>query len=272
MQRGNFFFHNDLLLSAAQFKHLKFEGVVVYEVLRVIKGFPLFFDDHFARLEHSCQLIGYKQPFEKQVLYERFMTLISKNIFLSGNIKLNVIFNADGHHSLLYFIPHTYPSHEDYTKGVQVGFLEAERVNPEAKVEQHVREQANSMLETPGLYEVLLIDHEGEITEGSRSNVFFVDDNGLVTAPLEKVLKGITMAKVLDIAKKENIPVTFSAVKLADIGNYPSVFLTGTSPKILPVSRAGNQNFKASHPLVGRLMELYNKQIEKNIQSQMKRS
>ncbi|MBN1926540.1 MAG: aminotransferase class IV family protein [Prolixibacteraceae bacterium] len=268
MQRG-YFFYNDNVLSLMELDKVSLEGTVVYEVLRVIDGVPLFFDDHFARLEHSCSLSGFIQPYDKQRLYRLINDLIERNCILTGNIMLKIAFQEErSPEVLLHFIPHKYPSQNDYMNGVSVGFLKAERNNPEAKIEQNVRNLANAMLYDKSLYEVLLVDHNDCITEGSRSNVFFVKDDELYTAPQHKVLTGITMAKVIGIAKKANIPVNYSEIKMADLGNFQAIFLTGTSPKILPVAQAGNIRYEIGIPIVKKIMGLYEKMMETDISDQ----
>jgi len=167
--------------------------------------------------------------------------------------------------SLLFFIPHSYPTPEQYRDGVSVGFLQAERNNPEAKVEQSVREKANQLLHNGELYEVLLVDHEGYITEGSKSNMVFVKGGALYTCPLEKVLTGITLKKVIELAAVENIPVIYEAVPLSAIASYDALFITGTSPKILPVAKAGEVTFDVNNPLVNKLKALYDQLIDNEI-------
>ena len=44
-----------------------------------------------------------------------------------------------------------------------------------------------------------------EITEGSRSNIFFLKDETLVTAPDNAVLNGITRKHILEICRENSI-------------------------------------------------------------------
>ncbi len=52
--------------------------------------------------------------------------------------------------------------------------------------------------------------------------------------PTAAVLPGITRMKVLDVCNSEGIKVNEITLHLADIGSYESVFITGTSRKVLP--------------------------------------
>ena len=56
---------------------------------------------------------------------------------------------------------------------------------------------------------MLLISKQGYITEGSRSNIMFIDNNNKIYTPIDsQVLKGITRQTVMDICEKLNIEVT----------------------------------------------------------------
>ena len=58
-----------------------------------------------------------------------------------------------------------------------------------------IRERPVRLISDNKLYEVLLVDRNGRITEGSRSNVFFVKGNKFYTGPSAMVLVGITRKK-----------------------------------------------------------------------------
>jgi len=263
--RGEFVIKNCGFVATDMCDEKSTEGIVVYEVLRIADGVPLFFDDHFQRLINSCELINKTIGIDKKMLLEQFVELGKKNSISHGNIMLKFIFNIKGCTQFIFFIPHSYPSEEDYLNGVSVGFLEAERENPEAKVEQGVRDIANKVLEVNKIAEVLLVDHDGYITEGSRSNVVFVKGDALYTCNMSRILKGITLDKVLGIASAENIPVVFKPVHQTDISSYDALFITGTSPKILPVAIAGNTHFDTGNHLVRRLMNLYDELMEEEV-------
>jgi branched-chain amino acid aminotransferase len=236
------------------------DGITIYEVLRIIEGKPLFFDEHFERLKNSCDKISQTCPVEHAELYKILIKLSTKNKIQTGNIKIEVRFKKDNRSILIHFIPHAYPTPEMYNNGVKVGFLHAERHQPEIKTDQpEVRNKANQIIKENNLYEVLLVNHENEITEGSRSNIFFISGKKLITPPLNQVLKGITLCKVLEIARDLEIQVVYKNLKSDELQHAESMFLTGTSPKILPISQAGNYRFNVNHPLLKEIFNEYEK-------------
>ncbi len=241
----------------------------IYEVIRLIDGVALFLEDHYHRLKNSMKIQGNSFDMEfwkfKQIIAE----LVSLNHQTEGNIKFVYTGLQDANQWIFSFIPHDYPYPEDYLKGISTGLLYAERQNPNAKVIlQSVRERADQLLADRLVYEVLLVDHEGCITEGSRSNVFFVEGEVFYTAPASKVLEGITRQKVLECLDELSFPVKMEAVRADQIGSFDAVFLTGTSPKILPVRSIENQVFSVQLSCVQKLMERYNQKIENYIQNE----
>ena len=179
---------------------------------------------------------------------------------------IKVFFNSHYYDITAFYIAHSYPTDDDYSNGVKVGFINAERVNPEAKVEQNsIRQRANNLIATEGYYEVLFINSKNQITEGSRSNLFLIVNNKLITAPLNNVLKGITLCKVLDIAKQLKIEVEFKCIDKNDLNTVDAMFITGTSPKILSIKNAGNFEFNEKHPIILQISQEYNRLIKSYI-------
>ena len=241
----------------------------VYEVIRIIDGVALFLEEHFSRLRQSMQIEGILFEMEFQEFNRNTAELIEIDQTLNGNIKfIYSVFESENKWTFS-FIPHSYPSQEDYLKGVRTDLFFAERENPNAKVIQDIiRNRANQMIEDHELYEVLLVDRDGLITEGSRSNVFFVKDDVFYTAPASMVLVGVTRQKVLECLTGLGLPVIEEAVGASEIGCYDAVFLTGTSPGILPVRSIGSQVFNTQHPLVKRLINRYNDLITQYIKNE----
>ena len=250
----------------------KTTGEPVYEVFRIIDGVALFLEDHFARLENSLKIIGI--PFEMQ--YEEFKRCVAELVKLNrqevGNIKFVYSGNVKTSDWCFSFIPHRYPDDQDYRNGVSVGLLNGERENPNAKVlQQNLRDRANQMISELNWYEVLLVDRDGLITEGSRSNVFFVKNRVFYTAPESKVLGGITRQKVIDCLADLGFPLVELAVSAAEAGSFEAAFLTGTSPKVLPIRLIGKQPFNTPSHVVNELIGRYNEMVNRYIRIERER-
>lgn len=233
----------------------------VYEVLRVKNGVPLFLENHLQRFKKSAEIAHVEIPYSDKRIKELLCTLIKTNEVSEGNIFISCEISMKA-----FFIPHYYPTEEMYKNGVVCDILKAERENPNAKVFQTaVRQKANAIIEEKGCYEVLLVDAGNYITEGSRSNVFFIHNNKIVTAPGSNVLLGITRQKAIELAEMLNIDLIEKEISYNELQKFEAVFLTGTSPKILPVKKIDRFEFNVSGSIIRNIINAYNSLIEQYI-------
>jgi len=234
----------------------------VYEVIRVVDGVPLFLNEHFDRLIHSIQFQNWKLPMNSAEFKNRIYHLIALNQRESGNVKFEFYMSGNETNWVFRFIPHSYPTPEDYENGVPTDLLLVERENPNAKVIQNeIREKSNQLIAGQNLFEVLLVDRNRMITEGSRSNVFFVKDQIFYTAPSSMILVGITRQKVMECLKSLNYGIVEEAISVNQLSQFDSAFLTGTSPKVLPISTIGKLSYSTKNPSVNELIVCYNQLI-----------
>lgn len=245
---------------------LVYEGYSVYEVIRMVKGSPVFFYDHMERLETSVRLQNRRMLADSATLKRDIINLSRSDRKKEINLKIVFNYNMGSENYLVYFINPIYPAEEQYMKGVKGILFYAERKDPGSKIINHkLRSSIFHKLILDGGYEALLVNEDGEITEGSRSNIFFLKDNELVTAPEHMILNGITRKHILEICAENNISVHLAAVKTDKMTEYESVFMTGTSPMVLPFSCVDDKTFSVSHPLISKLRNLYMLRVEESI-------
>jgi branched-chain amino acid aminotransferase len=264
---GKKFILNGELLPAEHFDNsLVYEGDSVYEVIRMVKGSPVFFDDHMERLYSSVKHQGRDMLADIPALRMAIITLTRAERKRETNLKIVFNYNNGSGNFLVYFTEPLYPSSEQYRRGVKAILFYAERKNPESKVINHkLRSEIYHRLILEGAYEAILVNEQNLITEGSRSNIFFLKGDILVTAPDNLILNGITRKHILQICSHEKIKAELRCVSVTDIEEYESVFMTGTSPMILPFCCIENKSFAVGSPLMARLRELYLERAERSI-------
>lgn len=258
----NYFVFNGKLTPVAEFVPSENEGGI-YEVLRVVNGVPLFLEDHLKRFYHSAEIAGKSILFSNNEIQSFLKELIKQNGVQEGNVLISCKTNLKA-----FFIAHKYPTATQYEKGVVCGVLYAERTNPNAKVFQTtVRQKADKLIAENSFYEVLLVDHEKFITEGSRTNVFFVKDNTVFTPVANKVLLGITRQKTIQCAAELGLSIIEKEISIENLADFDAIFLTGTSPKLLPVKNIGRLEFNIDNLVLRKLMEQYNFKIQQYIKN-----
>ena len=262
-----FFIENGEILETSAYQPNT--GIEVYEVIRVIRGVPLFTDDHLKRFYHSAWLCHLEIPLDGDMLSSILEKLIDINCVKEGNIRFSYCFRPTGNFQA-YFIPHLYPDEYMVKNGVDCRILHEERKDPNVKtIQSGIRDQANLMISESGCYEVLLVNQRGEFTEGSRSNLFFLKDGVFITAASEDILPGITRQKIMELIVARGKKVVERNVKEIELPLAEGAFLTGTSPKVLPIRNIENQTFKTDHTEIRELMADYDLLIEQYIRNRL---
>jgi branched-chain amino acid aminotransferase len=268
---GKSFLLNGQLFDSGSFDNsMVYDGESIYEVIRVSNGMPLFLDDHLARLESSA---GYRKkvlPASRNELRRNVSMLLDSEGKKDVNMKIVINYNNGKTNMLIYLLKPSYPTADQYENGVTGILFYAERKDPESKVINHeLRTEIYQRLIAENAYEALLVNRNNCITEGSRSNIFFISGNELLTAPDKEVLGGITRMHLIQICRERNIRVGFRCVGVDEIRRFDSVFMTGTSPVVLPFCRIDDFTFNVNHEYIRLLRSLYLEKAKESINRYM---
>lgn len=240
------------------------ENKIIYEVLRVIDGKGLFVKEHFDRMENSFKLINKKIPLSYEYICTTINSLIKSKNGMDGNVKLT--YDIETEEFKAFYIEHFYPTEEMYRDGVKVIFYFGERENPNAKiVNDDFRNKVTEQIKINNAYEAILIDRNGNITEGSKSNIFMVKDGMLMTSPTKAVLPGVTRQKIIEVAEKLNITFKEVEYKYSDVEKLDAMFISGTSPQVLPISCVGDIKLDVNNKVVRKLIDGYNELVKNNM-------
>lgn len=271
-----YYIHNFKFFESSLFNEEVFvNGTSLYEVIRIEKSTPLFLENHLNRLFNSADLSRFNIN-ENYCDFETLVyELIKKNEVETGKIKIVIHYNSDNSKQekdvLLYFTPHYFPSKIEYKEGVKVGLCKAVRNNPNAKIlNTSARQKANHYIIENKLFEVILMDEKQYISEGSRSNIFFIKENTVITPPHKYVLMGITRNNIIDLCKKNSINLIERKVHLTELKEMDSAFISGTSLKVLPLKNIENFMFSTDDNLLRKLLDLYEDLIDNYIFKQRK--
>ena len=82
----------------------------------------------------------------------------------------------------------------------------------------------------------ILLDQDGNLTEGIGYNVFLVKDGTLKTPTDRSILQGISRSVIFDVADQLGIEVVEEDLQPYDLYTADEVFFSRTSPRIVPVS------------------------------------
>ena len=228
-----------------------FEGVRCYDTER---GPAIFrHEEHLDRLERSAKLYYMDIPFSRDQLREATHELIVRNGFSSCYIR-PLVFRGYGPMGL---DPLTNPvevviavwewgaylGEEGKRDGIRAKVSSWQRISP-LSLYPHAKatgQYLNSVLAKieatkAGYQEGILLDHLGNVCEGTGENIFLVRDGVINTPPqTASILDGINRKSVITIARDLGYEVVERDIARGELVNADELFLTGTAAELTPV-------------------------------------
>lgn len=216
-------------------------GYGIFDYFRVLEGKPVFVEDHLNRLFHSLDVMDLELAYSKEELLDMIVELIDKNEAKRAGFRILVTggFATDGYTPTepnLYMMMHSLPSYDPsiLENGAKLLSTAYQRVMPSVKTTIYVQSiHYAKKMKREGAVEVLY-HWDGNITECSRSNIFFVDQNDTIITPKYGVLKGITRKNTLEVAK-DRYQVDERSVHMDEIPDMKEVFITSSTKAVMPI-------------------------------------
>ncbi|MGM0378383.1 MAG: aminotransferase class IV [Bacillota bacterium] len=207
---------------------------VIYEVIRIIDKKPLFLKEHIDRLVSSLKFITNKN-IDVLNLKKEIKKTIKDNNIENQNIKVEVDENTN---ISIFPIKSNYPDQKMYDQGIDIITINKKRINPNIKLKNNeFKSLINKKIKEKNVFEALLVDENGKILEGSRSNIIFIKGDTFFTSKSKDVLEGITMKNVIKTIKNNNLKIKRKDIYLNELKIFDGAFLTGTSIDILPINK-----------------------------------
>jgi len=252
----------------------RIDGNSVYEVIKLIGGVPLFFEDHLARMRRSAALMGAGIEKPPARVRAEINELVKKNGCADINVKLVWYPEKERSIFLTYFVRQDCPDDGAYRRGVHTILYDGERRNPQIKaVKTSYRERVRAVREAAGAYEALLVDDKGFVSEGTRSNLFYLIDHRLCTPPSDAVLLGVTRQHVMALCRVLAIDVQEKMLHKDDLNRIEAAFITGTTIDILPIGSIGRLQFASvGHPVIQTITRAFTEEVSACIAAEIKSS
>lgn len=221
-------------------------GYGLFDYFRTYNNRPFQWDWYWERFERSAKLMRLPNPISKEEAYQVVLTLI-KN---SGLDDCGIRFVLTGGYSedsmkmskpnLLIISEDIHPvKTSEYENGIKVISHEYVRDYPDIKSTDYKHLMIlQAEIKEAGATDVLFYKR-GYISELSRSNIFMVKNDVLIT-PNRKILRGITRRFVLELAKG-NFKVEERNVELKELLEADEIFTTSSTKKVLGITQIDNK-------------------------------
>ncbi len=249
---------NNRLLPASRaavsvFDHGFLYGDGIYETVHAYGGRIFHWATHFKRLHQSARLIGLQVPWSSRALEMAIHRVLQANHRPNGSVRITVTRGPGA----LGLNPALCPKptlvmqlHPDrildpyWEKGVTIGIPKVRRnpkeaLNPQIKATSSLNTiLARMEAEKMRVFEVVLLNIQGYLTEGTTSNIFWVRKGVLYTPALSNgLLEGVTRSAVLSLARKTKVAVREGNYRASDLSQANECFLSSTTMEIMPVIR-----------------------------------
>ena len=232
-------------------------GDGVFETIEVLNGTPVFLNQHLHRLFKGCDRLQIPCP-DKEILKKEAFQLAKGSA--SAVLKLNITRGSGGRgyrqpetiQPTRLFALHPFPDYPESFSldGINARFCDTRLgLNPFLAGIKHMNRleqvMARSEWNHSDIQEGLMMDINGNVVEGTMSNLFFVKRNILYTPVIEQCgVEGILRDIVILLAKKNQIQVIEKTIAKEEIQSTDELFVTNSIIGIWPIKKIGMKKYR----------------------------
>lgn len=246
------------------FDHGLLYGDGVFEGIRSYKRNIFKLKEHLDRLYESAHTLMLKIPLTKAQMTDAIIKSLKANSITDGYIRVIVTRGegdlgldprkCQGEGTVIIIADKIVLYHEKhYQYGMAIITVPTvrnlnEAINPQLKSLNYLN-NIFAKIEAihSGCVEALMLDSQGYVAECTGDNIFIVKKGELLTPPNAR-LRGITRDAVMEIARKQRIPVSERLITRHEVFIADECFLTGTAAEIIPIVKVDGRVIGSGKP------------------------
>jgi len=214
-------------------------GEGIFEAFRVDDGVPTpFLDRHQARLEGSARRCAFDLA---GLALERELEEVLPQLDSRGpwRLRFTVLRREDGGSARLWTVGRAPPSPQSVTLAISKLRIDPMCPLAGAKTDSRMGYQlARQRARAGGADEALICTIDGDVGEGTSTNLFVVMGGALHTAGLDRgILGGITRGAVLEACREAGIPSFEREISLEDLSSADEIYVTSAVIGVVPATR-----------------------------------
>lgn len=240
-------------------------GASVYETVRTYEGKAFLLERHLGRLRESAKALG----ITLEVTNEELAARVEETLVAAGNEEssIRIVVSAgvgaidyragSASRPTVVVIVRPLPEYPEslYREGaraVVVPLMRATRggLDPRIKSSNLLTNlMALREAQRQKAYEAILLNHEGEVAEGSMSNVFLVTEGVIRTPPISAgILEGITRELLIEVAREKGRKIEERGFTPEELLRADEVFITASARQIVPIVQVGKTRIGNGKP------------------------
>ena len=234
-----------------------FFGRGVFETI-LVKEKPILLREHIQRLNSGLSTIGVS----KKVTAEEIYTAVEKLSCKNSVLKIMV-----SEKNTIVSIREISYEHSDYEKGFSLGLSEVRRNAHSSLTYVKSFNYIENIIErdkivNKGYDEALFLNTEGFVSEGTVSNIFFVEGGTIYTPKIKcGLLPGIIRRFIIDNSFSMGFEIVEGEFTLDTLMKAEGVFVTNSIMGIMKVCKIEYKNFSESKA-VEQIKRYYDSYVE----------
>lgn len=272
---GELFPRNEAKVSVFDSGYLVGDGV--WEGIRLHDGVLVFLDEHLARLYQGAKAIALDIGMTREELTARLYQVLEANRMKSGvHVRLMITRGVKktpsqdprlvvGGPTIVIIAEYKQANPAMRQTGIRLFTSTVRRGSPDyldprlnchSKLHEVI---ALTQALNAGADEALMLDIHGFVSTCNATNFFIVRSGEVWTSTGQYCMNGITRGKVIELCRKQGIPVYEKNFSLTDVYDADEAFVTGTFAGLIPVRDVDGRAIGDGHswPLMERLGGLY---------------
>jgi branched-chain amino acid aminotransferase len=203
--------------------------------------------NHLKRMKDSVAILKFPFEFDEEAIEKTVLELARRNELSGTSYIRPLVYRSDtmlspdiaGEYDLAIYMMHM-PDYFDAEKGIEVCISKWQRnsdesIPPRTKATGGYINSALAINDAhlEGYDSAIMLDKNGDVSEGAVMNIFLVKDGRLITPSMDSdILEGITRRTILELAREMNIEVEERKVKKDELFDADEVFFTGTAANV----------------------------------------
>lgn len=258
-------------------------GWGVFSTIRVFDGVLFAWEKHWARMERDARLMHVPFPSDSEAVHTDLLKLVSANRAYNATLRVVVVRNKGGlwegpridrDFDLIAFTTDV----KDWGDAVRLAVQENARHAACMFASTKILSWAYNLtwLETAqqrGFDEVILLNERGEVSECTSANIFIEKAGEVYTPPLSSgCLPGITREILLSEGMLVGGSIRERVLRLDDLYDADSVFITSTTRDLLPVARIEERNLRRHDPCRVAMQQAFSRYCDRYVAAANRRA
>lgn len=262
-------------------------GDSVYDTLRTVKRKRIYrIEDHIERLFNSCKGAciepGITPKDMERILnelVERNRHLLAENddAWLIPRVSSGSMLGG-GPTVMVMFVHLPFRLYAKFFRlGMNVMVSSIRHVPPQcldpkikydSRLFMHIAERESKRIDPECA--TLLLDIHGNVAELTDASFFIVKKGAVITSTTRNALPGVSRQVVLELCAKLGVPAVEKDFQLYDVYTADEAFRTGTSYRMMPISRINLRRLwkRVPGPVTQRLLDAYSEELGLDIAGQ----